>query len=467
MSGLETLALADELIAHYMANTRTQAIRSGHTRLQIKNMPAAWQEACGLVGDYRLILHDLLGVSLAAGDTPLPINKAKFNRACEYLISQGDEAKNRSANWRTAIRVLPPHVPHLVEQPGDFQDRRNKRAGDGPEDRMTTELVSWKHVACAPLTTSFEGREQLSVTAANSITGYIRRAVATLAATDPTYSDICLLDLVSQQNFDAWLETDDEHSPMSTLATIDAFIRVRKDLLGNDADVLRGDAVLKHMHAQRVGRRDAHALAGDAVRQLTTILTDRRRFELMPVALMEVARRGDLPAHVRIKLANQAPAMHAAMEYALTPSEVGVLAEDENGEFTPPARACEAAIGPVNCQIMNQLLRQRREIRKVLEASESRMVMVSPSGNPMSSKEICNGLARTQRQFNLVKHPLQRFRDYAAVRMLLADGTSLERVSILLSIRNPVLVHRRYSALLPRSADAAPTDVVMGVRRAA
>jgi hypothetical protein len=402
----------------------------------------------------------MLGVSMAAGDTPLPITKAKFDRAFEHLISKGDEAKNRSANWCTAIRALPPDVPHLIERPEDFQDRRKRVGDDEPKDRLATDLPAWKCRACAPLTTEYEDREPLSDAAADSIAGHLRRAAATLAAMDPAYRDVSLLDLVSQQSFDAWLEADDEHSPQSTLATIDAFIRVRKDLI-------KADDVVKYMRAQRVGRRDAHALSGDAVRQLATILIDRRRFELMPVALMEVARRGDLPAHVRLKLANQAPAMHAAIEYALTPSEVGALAEDENGGFTPPPRACEAAIGPVDCEIMKELLRQRREIRKVLNAMESRMVMVSPSGDAMLSKELCNGLTRTQRQFNLVQHPWQRFRDYAAVRMLLEDGTSLERVSVLLSIRNPVLVHRRYSALLPRSAYAAPATAIMGGRRAA
>jgi hypothetical protein len=449
MSGREALEMADALMAYYMANTRTTARREGYSRTQIKNMPAAWQEACDLAGSYRLVMHDLLGVSTAAGDVPLPITRAKFDRARAYLATKGDEAKNRPAIWCTAIRAIPPNAAHVVAHPEDFADRRERRIRNGPEEVLETGLAEWRLMACAPLVHSFEAREPISEVSADGIADHMRRAVATLTAKDPNQSGISLLEYVSRKKFDAWVEADGEDSPKSTLATIDAFIRIRKDLVGDDA-------VVAHMRAQRPGRRNAHALSGNAVLQLTKMLSNPRRFELLPIALMEVARRGDLPAHVRLKLANQAPAMHAAIEYALTPSEICGLAENERGGFTPPSRAREAALGPLDCDIVDRLLWQRREIRKVLDASVSQMVMVSPSGVAMEGKQLCNALTRTQCQFGLVTHPWQRYRDYSATRMLQSDKTSLERVSILLSIRNPDLVNLRYAAMLARETEALP-----------
>ena len=455
MSGCEVLKLAAELLAHYSARTRSAETREGYSRTQIKDQSEVWQEACDGAGQYREVLNDFLVVSATTGNTPLPINRTKFDRACDHLAAKGSEVAHRAANWRTAIRALLANAPHLVEEPDGFQDRRKKRSqkvADRLLLNLAADLDGWRRRVCAPLENSFAPVEPICALAANNVAGQIMRAAIELVEAEKIKPDIALIDLVTEDNFDAWRELDDGSSPATTLAKIDAFIRIRKDEYGDGP-------VVKHMRAQRVGLRDAHALSGSAVRQIAAMLSNPRRFELLPVALLEVARRDDLPAHVRLKLANQAPAMHAAIQYALTPAEIAGMTENEAGGFVPPTRGRDATLKSPDSVVLEHLLKQRRDIRTILGASANRDIMVSPSGARMSTKENCNALSRTQDQFGLIKHPWQRYRDYSAVRLLLAGKLSLDPVCVLLEIRNPELVHRRFAALIPRSSEASTSPL--------
>ena len=76
----------------------------------------------------------------------------------------------------------------------------------------------------------------------------------------------------------------------------------------------------------------------------------------------------------------------------------------------------------------------------------------------MGNQECAQALFRTLKQFGIKTFPWQRLRDFAALRLLLADPKALVRVANMLGIKNPVLVHLRYAAMLPRDGGPGLPD---------
>ena len=437
--------LADELLDSYLRRCG-QPSRSLDHYVTRGDAPQDWKEACALAGEYGRTLHDLLSTSKRAGAPPMPITPLSIKAACDHLSENGMESKIRRACWMTAIRALPGDRPDLVEpvltEPAAAIRLLNAPPGTFPY--VESGLEAWSARACAPLTTAFEARERLSPGTANGISRHLLCAATALHGRGEIASDARLEQLLSAAAFDAWLQGRGDNSPASLLSAIDAFIRVRTDVLGDDETVL-------HMRDQTVGRRDHNKLPAQALAEVCMMLGERRRLEIAPFALMILAGCGDLPDRVRLKLANIAPAMNLAIDYALAPGDVFEAEHDPAFAFHPPVRLRKAACAaPPRRPAQESLLRQRQAVREALRASPAPRLMTSATGDAKDNKTCAQALDRTQRQFALIAHPWQRFRDFAAARLLIDAPKDIKRVADLLQVKNPALVELRYREVLPR-----------------
>ena len=165
---------------------------------------------------------------------------------------------------------------------------------------------------------------------------------------------------------------------------------------------------------------------------------------------MEIANSSDLPRPARLKLANLAPAMQAALEFALKPGDVFALAHDNDWQIvSQPANAdCKKF---QQSDGLSRLLKQRSLIRQTLGATATNAVMSTEVGAAMDNRTSDQALARTLKSFGLPEFPWQRLRDFAAVRMLIATRDNVLSVGVLLSFGDLVQVHRRYGAFLSRT----------------
>lgn len=444
-----------EMVAAYKARGAEWDRSQPYSRVQLKNMPDEWQALCHAAGSYSSTLHDLFVLCQRASahptiGVPIPVTQGRFEGAQRHLTALGRRVKDRAATWLTAIRALPPEARTRVLGPGPHdwvdhpQSPRRLNAAPDTFARLSADLATWATEACRDLTTKFEEREPVTPERAASIARFVECAAVVLLERGAITADVSLEEFVSQEKFDLWLEVHDDHSPTGTLQTIDAFIRIRTDLFSHR------DEAIRHMRIQRTDRRNPHALPESAVGELSKMLREQRKIELTPLALMTLAGWDILPVRTRLKLANLAPAMQAAMEFALRPGDIFNAEHDADYQLIMKTRLRRAGGAPMaQSPILAYLLRQRDRVRHLLGAAASRLLMANEKGGVMGNQECAQALARTQEQFGLIRHPWQRFRDFTVIR-LLQDPSSLAMVADLLEAPNPILVHRRYSAMIPR-----------------
>lgn len=423
--------------------------------VMLNDAPKAWKEACMLAGQYGRTIHGLFSTCFRAGIPPLPVTPRSIEIACEYLRAQAMDPRIRKACWLTAIRSLPADRPDLADpelvKPTAPIRRLNAPAGTFP--KIEKDLSAWTTRTCAQLSTPFEERIMRSPGTARGMCRHLLCAATVLRDLTDITSDTTLEQLLEEATFNQWLQHQGDERPTSVLATIHAFIGVRVDLFGDDATVT-------HMRAQKSGRRDNNKLPGQGLAELSSMLDDPRQVELIPVALMIIAGRSEVPDRVRLKLANLAPAMNLAIDYALMPTEIFSAEHDKGFAFHPPVRLRKAALSPLPKRSIQQaLLRQRWAIREALGAAATCHLMTTFSGLLMESKICAQSLDRTQRQFGLISHPWQRYRDFAAGRLLINDPGNLQRVADLLQVKIPALVELRYREVMPRSSPT-PKELV-------
>lgn len=444
-----------EMVAAYKARSAEWDRSQPYSRVQLRNMPEEWQALCHAAGPYSSTLHDLFVVcqrvsAHPAIAVPIPVTQGRFEGAQHYLTVLGRRVRDRAATWLTAIRALPPEARTRVLGPGlhdwvDYpQSPRRLNAAPGTFVHLSADLDTWMAEACRGLSTKFEEREPVTPKRAAGAARFIECAAVVLLERGAITAEISLKEFVSQEKFDLWLDSHDDHSPTGTLQTIDAFIRIRTDLFS------RRDETIGHMRIQRTDRRNPHALSKSAVDELSAMLREQRKVELTPLALMTLAGRDMLPVRTRLKLANLAPAMQAALEFALRPGDVFNAEHDADYQLIMRTRLRRAGGTPMaQSPFLAYLLRQREQVRHLLGAAASRFLMANGKGAVMGNQECAQALARTQEQFGLLRHPWQRFRDFTAIR-LLQDPSSLAKAADLLEAPNPLLVYLRYSALIPR-----------------
>ena len=419
------------------------------------HMSPEWQSSCASLRDeYGARLHDLLMVCCkATGDAsftlPTPITEQLLGAVGDYLEEQGQESRNRIANYKTVLRALTAESASRILGPGSHewlhQPRcpRSLNADPGTFHRLEEDLADWAELASAPLKNSFEERDPIQVARITQISRFMLCATTLLHQVGSMASKSRLRELVSRETFDAWRNAT-EGAPTTTLQTIDAFVRIRCDLIGDDA-------VAEHMRAQRTQLRDNHALPAEAVREVQGMLERPRTIDLLPTALMWIACTDLLQVRSRLKLANVAVAASAALKYALQPGDVFSLEHDRDNRLVITTNLARADRGPVPqfAETM-RLVEQRTQLREALGATSSHAIMVNEAGMPMGNQECAQALSRTQDQFGLPRFPWQRFRDFAAIRILLADPASLTVVADLLEYSDPAIVLLRYYELLPR-----------------
>ncbi len=442
--------LAEEMMGFYAR--KKQVPSQGRSKpVMLRDASEAWREVEALAGQYRRVVDDLLSTCLRAGVPSLPITRRSLAAASEYLNSQGMDVKLRPACWMTAIRRLPEDRPDLVDAALARPPLpvRSLNAPAGTFRAIERALEAWKAWTCLPKATSFEDRVVRTEGTAAGMVRHLLCAATSLRQCNEITDDATLEEILNESVFSAWLQLRGDGHPTSLLAAIEAFAGVRLDLFGADQTV----ALMK---GQRANLRNGNTLPRQALPALSSMLDDPRRAELTLVALMMTAGRGELPDRVRLKLANIAAAMALAIDYALMPAEIFAAEHDDDFAFHPPIRLRKAAIGPTPMRaLQGRLLRQRWLIRRELKATPTRTIMATFSGGPMSSKTCALALERTQDQFGLIACPWQRYRDFAAGRLLIADPNDLKRAADLLQVKNPALVESRYREVIPRTAATA------------
>lgn len=464
-------AYADALTKYYRAQQREiRRVCGKGSRRRRRHMSPDWQLRCSYSKYYGARLHDLFMVYCKAAEdwdfnVPISITEDRMALVECYLEEQGLEVRNRIESFKTALRSIPSEHQSAILGPGPypwlFRNRtpRSVNAEAGTFARLEADGAAWSALACAPLVGIFEQREPLEAERAAYLLRMLSCAATMLLSKQAIGADVSLVELVSKANFDRWRNACDDDSPTVTLATIEAFVRVRTDLVHDDDDDDDGDGVVVDMRAQRTDLRDNNALPQRAREELVQMLSMQAQMDMLPAALMMIATSTLLPDPGRLRLANVAAGLGAAFAYALRPAAIRKLAHDESYRVVTSTHLARAAVDALpQFEGCTTLFAQRQEIRKAVGAGSSRSIMVEKMGRPLDAQSCAQALSRTLREFGLPSFPWQRPRDYAAVRWLLAEPTALQKVADLLEYESADLLWKRYEALLPRRPNG-PTIV--------